>query len=124
MNHHHKTSHMRFGFDLPMDMNPNHRNSDYWVARRTAAMKIILANPDMEAIWDSEIVPMIATVMIHALLAEKIVSGEITQTDAGIEAHTSAAYGQLDLLNDPRTPEQIEMDTLVADWQATYRSLG
>jgi hypothetical protein len=93
MNHHHKTSHMRFGFDLPMDMNPNHRNSDYWVARRTAAMQIILAHPEMEAIWDSEIVPMIAPVMVHALLAEKIVSGEIT-LDANIEAHTSAVYGQ------------------------------
>jgi hypothetical protein len=123
MSHHHKTSHMRGGFDMPLDMNPNHRNSNYWIARRNAAMRIILAHPEMEAIWDSEIVPMIAPVMVHALLAEKIVSGEIT-LDVNLEAHTSAAYGQLDLLNDPRTPEQVEADILAAEWNVTYKSLG
>jgi hypothetical protein len=40
-----------------------------------------------------------------------------------LEAHTSAAYGQLDLLNDPRTPEQVEADILAAEWRETYQSL-
>jgi len=40
-----------------------------------------------------------------------------------IEAHVNASYGVLDLRNDPRTPDQIELDTLAAEWRETYNDI-
>lgn len=65
------------GIEYPIDMNPNHENSDYWIKRLYNAMTIILANPKMESVWDSELVPDKASYMVHALLAEKIACGKI-----------------------------------------------
>lgn len=54
-------------------------NHLYWRNRLTRAMEIILAHPEMEAVWDSDLVPDHTTYKAHALLAEQIVRGELTQ---------------------------------------------
>jgi hypothetical protein len=72
---------MRGSIDIPDTTGPN---SLEWRKRRDDALSIIIRNPAMEAIWDSDIVPDNATYMVHALLAEKIVAGEITNDDADL----------------------------------------
>jgi len=76
----------RGGIEYPIDLNPNHVNSDYWKDRLYNAMQIITKNPNMEKVWDSEIVPVRASVMLHALLAEKIVSGDLSKVARFMDA--------------------------------------
>lgn len=66
--------------------NPNHPNSLYWIKRLDTAMDVILDNPEMEKFWNSPVIPDTAHVMVHALLAEKIVSGEITSPEVSAAA--------------------------------------
>lgn len=64
-------------------------NSMHWYQRLNDAMTIIVQNPEMLSVWDSEIIPDRAYVMVHALLAEKIVSGEL-QAPQGMGAAADA----------------------------------
>jgi hypothetical protein len=52
-------------------------NSDYWKTRLDNAMEVITSRPELEEVWDSDLVPDHTDYMTHALLAEKIVSGEL-----------------------------------------------
>jgi hypothetical protein len=55
------------------------QNSHYWQGRLAKAMRKILADKRLEAIWDSELVPEKSTFQTHAFLAESILRGELDE---------------------------------------------
>jgi hypothetical protein len=64
---------------VEMVSNPN---GEYWKARLQRAFDQIVTNPSLADVWESDLVPAHTTYQEHAILAEKIVSGELTLDDA------------------------------------------
>lgn len=59
---------------VAMVSNPN---GEYWKTRLQRAFDKIVENPEWADVWDSDLVPQHTTYQDHALLAEKIISGEL-----------------------------------------------